>query len=147
MELYTQHGELWQNLHSLQLPTDFPKQHKIMLYIMFWILLLRFWQYVIILHHHPILIRFFLVSEGGRMYLIPSAIALTPSLHLARSVASSTLNPIFFKLSSLVFSRSALAVLAFAVHSLEASLPSSKCSPPTSGVLQTLKKIRTWLRT
>ena len=47
-------------------------------------------------HHRPVLIRFFLVSEGGRMHLIPSAIAPTPSLHLARSVASSTLNPIFF---------------------------------------------------
>ena len=47
-------------------------------------------------HHHPIFIRFFLVSEGGRMYIIPSAIYLTPSLHLARSVASSTLNPFFF---------------------------------------------------
>ena len=31
------------------------------------------------------------------MHFIPSAIALTPSLDLARSVASSTLNPIFFK--------------------------------------------------
>ena len=51
-------------------------------------------------HHHPILIRFFLVYESGRMYLIPSAIALTPSLHLGQSVASYTLNPIFFKLSS-----------------------------------------------
>ena len=30
-------------------------------------------------HRHPVLIRFFLVSEGGQMYLIPSAIAPTPS--------------------------------------------------------------------
>ena len=49
-----------------------------------------------IYHHHPTLIRIFLVSEGGRMRLILSAIALTPSLHLAQFVASSTLNPIFF---------------------------------------------------
>ena len=54
-------------------------------------------------HHRPVLIRFFLVSEGGRMHLIPSAIASTPSLHLARSVASSTLNPIFFIFSSTCF--------------------------------------------
>ena len=40
------------------------------------------------------------MSKGGWMHLIPSAIALTPSLHLTRSVASSTLNSIFFKLSS-----------------------------------------------
>ena len=31
-------------------------------------------------HHRPVLIRFFFVSEGGRMHLIPSAIAPTPSL-------------------------------------------------------------------
>ena len=37
------------------------------------------------------------------MHLIPSAIAPTPSLHLARSVASSTLNPIFFIFSSTCF--------------------------------------------
>ena len=54
-------------------------------------------------HHRPVLIRFFLVSEGGRMHLIPSAIAPTPSLHLARSKASSTLNPIFFIFSSTCF--------------------------------------------
>ena len=54
-------------------------------------------------HHQPVLIRFFLVSEGGRMHLIPSAIALTPSLHLARSVASSNLNPIFFIFFSTCF--------------------------------------------
>ena len=54
-------------------------------------------------HHRPVLIRFFLVSEGGRMHLIPSAIAPTLSLHLARSVASSTLNPIFFIFSTTCF--------------------------------------------
>ena len=37
------------------------------------------------------------------MHLIPSAIAPTPSLHLARSVASSTLNPIIFIFSSTCF--------------------------------------------
>ena len=54
-------------------------------------------------HHHPVLICFFLVSEGGRMHLIPSAIAPTTSLHLAQSVASSTLNPILFVFSSTCF--------------------------------------------
>ena len=37
------------------------------------------------------------------MHLIPSAIAPTPSLHLARSVSSSTLNPIFSIFSSTCF--------------------------------------------
>ena len=39
-------------------------------------------------HHQPVLIRFFLVFEGGRMHLIPSAIAPTPSLHLAKRNSS-----------------------------------------------------------
>ena len=43
---------------------------------------------------------FFLVIEGGRIHLIPSAIALTPSLHLVRSAASSISNPTFFTLYS-----------------------------------------------
>ena len=40
------------------------------------------------------------VSEGGWIHLIPSAIALTPSLHLVRSAASSVFKPTFFTLSS-----------------------------------------------
>ena len=39
---------------------------------------------------------FLLVPEGGRIHLIPSAIALTPSLHLVRSPPSSIFNPTFF---------------------------------------------------
>ena len=41
----------------------------------------------------------FLVTEGGRMHVISSVIALTPSLHLVRFAASSTSNPILFTLS------------------------------------------------
>ena len=66
---------------------------------------------------------FSLVTEGGRVHLIPSAIAVTPSLHLVRSAASSIFNPTFFTLSSTCLPH--LAVLAFAVHSFPASLPSS----------------------
>ena len=46
---------------------------------------------------------FFLVRKGGRIHLILSAIALTPSLHLVRSAASSVFNPTSFTLSSTCF--------------------------------------------
>ena len=42
----------------------------------------------------------FLLTEGGRMHLIPSAITLTSSLHLVCFAASSTSNPILSTLSS-----------------------------------------------
>ena len=43
---------------------------------------------------------FLLVPEGSQLHLIPSAIALTPSLHLVRSTASSIFNTTFSTLSS-----------------------------------------------
>ena len=57
---------------------------------------------------------------GYRMLFIPSAIALTLSLHLVRFAASSTSKPILFALS--LTSPIYLAFLAFAAHPLQASM-------------------------
>ena len=53
-------------------------------------------------HHHHIQFQSgsFFVTKGGWIHLILSAIALTSSLHLFRSAASSVFNPTFFTLSS-----------------------------------------------
>ena len=61
-------------------------------------------------------------AKGGWVHLVSSAIALTPSLHLIRYATSSTSNPIHF--FQLVSSLSTSAFLAFAAHSLRASMPS-----------------------
>ena len=53
-----------------------------------------------IYHHHPVSIRFLPRFRKWPDHLIPSAIALTPSLHLVRSTASSIFNPTSFTLSS-----------------------------------------------
>ena len=76
-------------------------------------------------HDHPVSIRWVLVLvEGGQTHLILSAIALTPSFHLVRFTASYSSNPILFTFSSTCSSISALVFLDFAVHSLQASMPS-----------------------
>ena len=77
--------------------------------------------------HHPVPIwpwRVLVLIEGGRMHLIPSAIALTPYCYLVR--LQPPLPPTRFPLHplQLVSSISALAFLAIAAYSLQASLPS-----------------------
>ena len=55
-------------------------------------------SFIIILQFQSV---FFFVTEGGRVHLILSAIALTPSLHFVRSAASSIFNSTFSTLSTI----------------------------------------------
>ena len=63
----------------------------------------------------------FLVTEGGWMHLIPSAIAFT--LHVVRFAALSTSDPILFTHFSTCLLMSALGFFTFSAHLLQASMP------------------------
>ena len=74
---------------------------------------------------YPVSIRFSPLSEGGRIHLIPSAIAPTPSLISFDLQFPQSLTRLSSHSLSPASSMSFLAVLTFASHSLPSSLPCS----------------------